>query len=148
MAETMATTKDVQLATFYVGDLLLGLPIEFVQEINHSLECTRIPRAPECVRGVINLRGKVTTLIDLRCILGLQPGNDSEESRYLIVRSADDWVGLYVDGISDIISIDHEEIATPPANLANTDGEFFEGVYRTESEIVAILDLERVLTSS
>ena len=84
----------IQLATFQVGDLLMGIPIECVQEINRNLETTSIPHAPAHIRGVINLRGEVATVIDLRRVLGLPPTEISSSSRNLIVRTIDESIGL------------------------------------------------------
>lgn len=143
---TKSTGTDLQLATFYVGELLLSLPIEFVQEINRNLELTEVPHAPEHVRGVINLRGDVATVIDLRRILGFDPAVVSSHSRNLIVRAGDESIGLWVDRIADIISISSDSISPSPANVSGADGRFFKGVYRTESEIVVILDVDEVLS--
>lgn len=147
-AATATRTKSVelQLATFYVGDLLLALPIEYVQEINRNLELTEVPHAPEHVRGVINLRGDVATVIDLRRILGFSPAEVTPQSRNLIVRSGDESIGLWVDQIADIISISSNDIGPAPANVSGVEGRFFKGVYRTESEIVVLLDTSEVLS--
>ena len=137
---------DLQLATFYVGDLLLSLPIDFVQEINRNLDLTEVPHAPPHVRGVINLRGDVATVIDLRRILGLGAAEVTPQSRNLIVRSGDESIGLWVDRIADIISITTDGITPSPANISGADGRYFKGVYRTDSEIVVILDVDEVLS--
>ncbi|MEW4452936.1 chemotaxis protein CheW [Bremerella sp. JC817] len=137
---------DLQLATFYVGDLLLSLPIGFVQEINRNLDLTEVPHAPPHVRGVINLRGDVATVIDLRRILGLGAAEVTPQSRNLIVRSGDESIGLWVDRIADIISITTDGITPPPANISGADGRYFKGVYRTDSDIVVILDVDEVLS--
>ncbi|GAA4434898.1 chemotaxis protein CheW [Bremerella cremea] len=137
---------DLQLATFYVGDLLLSLPIDFVQEINRNLDLTEVPHAPPHVRGVINLRGDVATVIDLRRILGLGAAEVTPQSRNLIVRCGDESIGLWVDRIADIISITPDGITPSPANISGADGRYFKGVYRTDSEIVVILDVDEVLS--
>ncbi len=143
---TRAKHVELQLATFYVGDLLLALPIDYVQEINRNLDLTEVPHAPEHVRGVINLRGDVATVIDLRRILGFSPAEVTPQSRNLIVRSSDESIGLWVDQIADIISVSSEEIGPAPANVSGVEGRFFKGVYRTESEIVVLLDTGEVLS--
>ncbi len=136
---------ELQFATFYVGDLLLALPIDYVQEINRNLELTEIPHAAEHVRGVINLRGDVATVIDLRRILGFSPAEVTPQSRNLIVRSGDESIGLWVDQIADIISITSDSITQAPANISGADGRYFKGVYRSDSEIVVIVDVQEVL---
>ena len=134
-----------QLATFYVGDLLLGLDIDKVQEINRRLDLTRVPHSPDSVRGVINLRGEVVTVIDLRTVLGMPATVVSETTRNLVVNNDGELVGLCVDQIADIITLPNEAITTPPSNTSEVDGKFFEGVYTTETEIVAILSISEAL---
>ena len=136
---------DIQLATFQVGDLLLGMPIEGVQEINRNLETTAVPHSPDHIRGVINLRGEVATVIDLRRVLGLPPAEVDARSRNLIVRDGDESVGLWVDKISDIITVPGDSIIPPPANVSGVAGKYFSGVYRTKQDIVVILDITAVL---
>ncbi|PQO39736.1 chemotaxis protein CheW [Bremerella cremea] len=143
---TRATSIELQLATFYVGDLLLALPIDYVQEINRNLDLTEVPHAPPHVRGVINLRGDVATVIDLRRVLGFSPAEVTPQSRNLIVRSSDESIGLWVDRIADIISVSSDEIGPAPANISGVEGRFFKGIYRTETEIVVLLDTGEVLS--
>ena len=115
MSTTVETEQDhtgteLQFATFYVGDLLLGVNICQVQEINRQLDATKVPHAPKEVHGVINLRGDVATVIDLRTVLGMPPVEDSRNSRTLIVQSHGESIGILVDRISDILTISSEEI--------------------------------------
>lgn len=145
LAEKKTATQEIQLTTFYVGELLLALPIDCVQEINRNLELTEIPHAPDHIRGVINLRGDVATVIDLRRVLGYTPAEVTPQSRNLIVHSGDESIGLWVDRVADIISILPRELSPPPANISGADGRFFQGVYRNETEIVVILDVTEVL---
>jgi purine-binding chemotaxis protein CheW len=143
--QTPAQDRELQLATFYVGDLLLALPIEHVQEINRNLDVTKIPHAPPHVLGVINLRGEVCSVIDLRNVLSFETGEVKTHSRNLIVRAGEESIGFWVDQISDIITLDTSEIAPPPSNLSGADGRFFKGVYQSQTEIVVVLNLEMVL---
>jgi len=144
-AETI--TNHTQFATFYVGELLLGVSIDQVREINRHLEVTAVPHAPEHVRGVINLRGDVVTLIDLATILGVQAAEINQHSRNVIIHWEDQLVGLKVDRIADILSIPQKEIVSPPANVGAASGRFFQGVYSTDREIVVILDVEEMLSN-
>lgn len=146
VAEKSADVSERQYATFYVGDILLGIDIHQVQEINRQLNVTHVPHAPECVRGVINLRGEVTTVIDLRTILGLPETEVTQKTRNLIVHSQGEAVGLLVDGISDILTLRSDQISPPPTNVDGVQGRFFSGVHTLESEIVVILNLQEVLS--
>lgn len=140
------STDEMQFATFYVGDLLLGVDIRFVQEINRQLDITPVPNAPRHVRGVINLRGEVATVIDLRTVLGLPAAEESRDTRNLIVHSQGEAIGLWVDRISDILAVRPDQISDPPSNVDGVEGKFFLGVHTLESEICVLLDIEQVLT--
>jgi purine-binding chemotaxis protein CheW len=136
---------DLQLATFYVGEMLLGLEIDQVQEINRCLDVTTVPHAPDWVRGVINLRGDVVTVIDLRSVLGLERGTVTKDSRNLIVNLSGELVGLCVDRIADIITISRDDIIPTPPNIGAVDQRFFSGVFTGENDIVAVLKLQEAL---
>jgi purine-binding chemotaxis protein CheW len=135
-----------QFATFYVGDILLGVDICQVQEINRQLNVTEVPQSPDHIRGVINLRGEVTTVADLRKILGLPPGEITREGRNLIVTSQGESIGFLVDRISDILTLRDDQISPPPSNVDVIAGRFFTGVHTMESEIVVLLDIEEALS--
>jgi purine-binding chemotaxis protein CheW len=143
--ETRLANDRVQFATFYVGELLLGVDIRLVQEINRQLEMTPVPNAPRHVRGVINLRGEVATVIDLRTVLGLPPAQQTRDTRNLIVHSQGEAIGLLVDRISDILTIHPDQINEQPSNVDGVDGKFFLGVHTLENDICVLLDVEEVL---
>ncbi len=137
--------SEQQFTTFYVGDMLLGVDICQVQEINRQLSVTEVPHSDRFVRGVINLRGDVATVIDLATILGLPRTSVTRESRNLIVNSHGESIGFLVDRISDILTISTNEIDQPPTNVDGIDESLFKGVYRLETELLIILDVDAVL---
>jgi purine-binding chemotaxis protein CheW len=143
--EASTSNDQVQFATFYVGELLMGVDIRLVQEINRQLEMTPVPNAPGHVRGVINLRGEVATVIDLRTVLGLPPAEQTRDTRNLIVHSQNEAIGLLVDRISDILTIHPDQVSEPPSNVDGVDGKFFLGVHTLEKDICVLLDVEQVL---
>lgn len=145
LVENQSGTSTQQFATFYVGDMLLGIDICEVREINRQLDITPIPRSPEYVRGVINLRGEVATVIDLRTVLGMEFAEETRDSRNLIVNVCNESIGLWVDRLSDILTLKTEDISPVPSNVAGIDGRFFTGVYTMESEIVLLLDLNQIV---
>ena len=144
-AETGTDVSVQQFATFYVGNLLMGVDIRQVQEINRQLEVTAVPQAPECVRGVINLRGEVTTVIDLRTVLGLDQTEVTRYSRNLIVNSEGESIGFLVDKISDILTLSSDQISPAPTNIKGVQGKYFLGVHTLESEILVLLNVEEAL---
>ena len=123
--EPLTDVDEHQYATFYVGDLLLGVDIRQVQEINRQLDVTKVPQAPKCVRGVINLRGEVTTVIDLRTILGIEQAEVTRASRNLIVNSEGESIGLLVDRISDILNLTQRPSDSTPGQHQRGSREIF-----------------------
>jgi purine-binding chemotaxis protein CheW len=95
---------------------------------------------------VINLRGEVATVIDLRTVLGLPPAEQTRDTRNLIVHSQNEAIGLLVDRISDILTIHPDQVSEPPSNVDGVDGKFFLGVHTLEKDICVLLDVEQVLS--
>ena len=135
----------VELTTFFVGDALCGMDILNVQEINKHMEMTKVPQSPDCVMGILNLRGQIVTIIDLGKRLGLSSTVLDHDSRNIIVNSAGEYIGLNVQRISDVVQADLDTVEPPPANISGVQGRFFEGVYKTEDRLIGILNLEEVL---
>lgn len=140
------TAAELQIATFYVGDLLLGIDIQQVQEINRQLDVTAVPQAPSYVRGVVNLRGEVVTVVDLRTILGLPPKTIDGESRNVVLQTGEEAIGLLVDRIADVMTTRSDDIDEPPANVGGVDGRFFQGVVALETELLVLLDIAETLS--
>ncbi|MCA9171425.1 MAG: chemotaxis protein CheW [Planctomycetales bacterium] len=146
LADSRKTRRELQLVTFRCADLLLGLDIGRIQEINRHTDIASVPEAPQYVCGAINLRGDLATIIDLRTVLGMPRCDVTRRSRNVMVKHNGEMVGLLVDGVSDIVATSHDRIERPPANLNGIDGRFFLGVYDMPTEIVVVLDLDEVLT--
>jgi purine-binding chemotaxis protein CheW len=136
----------VELATFYVGDALCGMDILKVQEINKLMQMTKVPQAPEYVLGILNLRGQIVTIIDLGKKLGLGETDIDQDPRNIIVNSPGGHVGLLVKKISDVVAADMERIELAPANMRGIQGEYFTGVYKTETDLIGILNVDKVLS--
>ena len=145
IAQTTQGNEVVGLATFYVGNALCGMDILKVQEINKQMEVTRVPQAPDYVLGVLNLRGRIVTIIDLGRKLGLTPTQVTDASRNMIVNSQDEYIGLLVDRIADVVPAHWDEVEPPPANIGGMQGKYFQGVFKTENSLISILDVEEVL---
>ncbi len=146
-ARSSSTSSDeFEVVSFYLGDALMGVSIDQVEEINHHHDLTPVPHAPACVRGVMNLRGRVVTVIDLRTILGLEPGVISRQTCNVVVRSQAEQIGLLVDRVGDVVRAPRRSIEPPPANVDGADGRFFRGVCKLEEGLLVILDVEQVLT--
>jgi purine-binding chemotaxis protein CheW len=123
------------------------VPIQQIEEINRLVDLTPVPHGPACVRGVINLRGVVVTVVDLRTILGLDPLEITRDTRNVILNFNGEHVGLVVDRVADVVAVGTDEIDRPPANLSSAEGRFYCGVYKLESELMVLLDVEQALTA-
>ncbi|MBN1910154.1 MAG: chemotaxis protein CheW [Pirellulales bacterium] len=134
-----------EFATFYVADLLLGVNILQVEEINRHVTLTPVPHSPDYVRGVINLRGEVVTVVDLKAILGLPEGEITKDTRNVVVNSKGEQIGLLVDRIADVVKAPGDMIEPPPANLGGVDGRYFKGVVKLQHDLLVILDVESAL---
>lgn len=147
--ETLAAAvgAELELVTFYVGDYLYGAEIRYVEEINRHVDLTPVPHAPDAVRGVVNLRGEVVTVLDLRTVLGLQPGERTKDTRNVIVNAGGERTGLLVDRIADVVNARRSDIDPPPANLTTVHGRFLQGVYQLNRELLTVLNVPEVLAS-
>ena len=148
VADRSATqSNELEIASFYLDDALLGIPIEQVDEINHHLALTPVPHAPPYVRGVMNLRGDVVTVIDLRVVLGLEATVVGRKTSNVVVRSQGEQIGILADRIGDVVRIRRDEIAPPPANVVGSDGRLFVGVCKLDNALLLILDVEAALAA-
>lgn len=138
-------TGELQFVSFIVGDLLLGVDIRRVREINRNWNLTTVPHAAPAVRGVINLRGDVVTIVDLRTVLALPAAETSRERRNIIVQTDGEQIGLLADRVADVIVVDADQIYPLPENLAGAEGDFFDGVFKLDHGLLVILDVERTL---
>jgi purine-binding chemotaxis protein CheW len=137
--------NSIEMATFYVGNALFGMDILKVQEINKILDMTVVPQAPDYVKGILNLRGQIVTIIDLGIKLGLSSIEIGPETRNIIVNSKNEYIGLLVDRIGDVERASQDSIEAPPANIGGVKAQLFEGVYKKENSLIGILNVEKVL---
>lgn len=144
-SEETESVSMIQTVTFQIGPTTLGIPISSVREITRQVDITRVPLAPAEVRGVINLRGDVITLLDLRMILGMGQTEAGPKSRNVIVQDGNQAVGLLVDQVSDIRQIPADHLTPPPGNVGGMDVQFFESVYNGDHELIVVLNLAAVL---
>jgi purine-binding chemotaxis protein CheW len=139
------TEESILYTTFRVSDVLCAIPTLSVQEVIRLERITRVPRAGGCVVGIINLRGRIVTILDLANRLGLGRTEPGDQTRALILEWNGENLGLLVDAVSDVEDIRQESISPPPANLAKSLNRFFRGVHKTEGRLLGILSIEEVL---
>jgi purine-binding chemotaxis protein CheW len=143
---SVISAGDVEFVTFYVGDLLIGVDIHNVEEINRQVDVTPVPQSPHHVRGVINLRGEVVTVVDLRKVLDMGDADINQHSRTVVVNSGNEEIGLLVDRIADVVRVRANQMDMPPANVSGVDGRFFKGVYKLEKTLLIILDVDAAIS--
>lgn len=138
-------SENLQLSTFYLGETLFGIDLLDIQEINKHGDVTRIPQAPDYIEGILNLRGRIVTLFDLGIKLGLQAVQRTKGNRNIIVDSQGEYIGLMVDAVNDIVVADTRDIKPAPSNMNGVQGQCFNGILRTETELIGILDINEIL---
>lgn len=145
--ETAARTfYEEKLVCFELMGEVYGVPISMVQEIIRMQTITEIPRAPEYVEGVINLRGKIIPVVDLRKRFGLGFGEHSKNTRIVVVKVSDVTVGMVVDAVSEVLRLREEDIEPPSPIVASLDAEYIKGVGKIEGKLIILLDTEKILT--
>jgi purine-binding chemotaxis protein CheW len=142
MTRSVKSAGEVEFVTFYVGDLLIGVDIHKVEEINRQVEVTPVPQAPPHVSGVINLRGEVVTVVDLRKVLDMGKTEINMHSRTVVVNCGNEEIGLLVDRVADDVRVRSDQMDPSPANVNGVDGRFFKGVYKLEKSLLIVLDVD------
>jgi purine-binding chemotaxis protein CheW len=137
--------EERQLVVFQLGAELYGVDIARVHEIIRLQAITRVPRAPKFVEGVINLRGKVIPVVDLRRRFGLPTAEHTRATRIVVVEIGDQVVGIIVDSVSEVLRINTSTVEPPSPVVAGIDSEYLHGIAKLPERLVILLDLDRVL---
>ncbi len=146
MAAQATEDRQLLVTTFMVSGSLLGMDTSMVQEVVRLTAVTPVHDAASCVVGVMNLRGHISTVIDLSARLGLGQVEVVGEKRIIIVEWLGERVGLVVDAMEDVLSVDWEAIGPAPENVRSAQSHRMLGVFRNGDRIVAMLDLDKVLS--
>lgn len=145
MAEA-AKSGEVQLVVFTMENEEFACSINNVREVLKMIKFTPLPRSLDFVEGVINMRGEVLPVIDLRKRLGLPDAERTDNSRIIIVEVEERMVGLIVDAVNEVISLDNEQIQEVPTQVAGGKTDLITGVGKVDDRMLIILDLDRILT--
>lgn len=133
-----------QFITFTIGEEEYAVDIMVVREIKAWSETTHLPNTPEFMRGVLNLRGLIVPIFDLRCRFGLGLTETTKMHVIIIVRVENRLVGILVDTVSDIIKVTEGEIQEVPKMDRNIDDEYLRGLVTVSERMVALLDVDRL----
>lgn len=134
-----------QLCTFYLGDLYLGLEVTDVLEVLLSTPLTSVPLAPPCVRGLMNLRGKIVSALDLRARLRMSPADEDAGAVNIVLNREEGPVSLLVDAVGDVIRVPRTAFEATPPTVDETLRDVLEGVYKTDGALLLVVDSDRVV---
>ncbi len=137
----------LQLVTFSIGEEEFGVDILKVQEIIRTMEITKVPRAPEFVEGVINLRGKVIPIIDLRRRFSMTARSHDSNTRIIVIEITRMIVGFVVDAVSEVLRIPVDTVEAAPPVVAGLDSDYISGVGKLHDRLLILLDLDRLLSA-
>src|SRR2546421_4601376 len=138
-------TKDLHLVGFRIGSETFGVPINLVHEIVRVPEITSVPDAPDYVEGVINLRGKIVSIVDLRKRFGEAEIKRHKKNRILVAEVEGKMVGLIVDSASEVLKIPPSEIDTPPDIFEQNEVHYVTGVGKLNGRLIILVDLTKIL---
>lgn len=142
------TATDQKLLTFSLGEEGYGLSILKVKEIIGMLDITPVPRTPEFIKGVINLRGKIIPIMDLRVKFGMSEQQYDERTCIIVVeidfKGVQKLIGVVVDMVSEVVTVSEEQIEPPPEYGRNHEHNFILGIGKIKDRVVIILDIEEV----
>jgi purine-binding chemotaxis protein CheW len=150
MADT-SISKISQYLTFRVGDEVFALDVSQVREVLDLITITKVPRSPEFMRGVINVRGSVVPVVDLRLKFGLSKTENSMDTRIIVMDLFLDGentiIGALADSVHEVMELDLSQIEPPPKIGMRWRTEFIRGIGKHDGQFIIILDIDRVFTS-
>lgn len=144
--ETSVAETGGKVIVFRLGEEDYGVDVQQVDSIERMQPITRVANVPDFVQGVINLRGVVTPVIDLRSKFGMPQKEHDESTRIVIVHTENVQVGLIVDSAHDVMDIPAGVVEEPPSGLGEVDVRYLEGVAKLEDRLLVLLNLDRVLS--
>ena len=144
--ERKAAEATEHLATFFLSREEYGVDVRLVQEIIRVSEITPVPRAPASIKGVINLRGRVIPVIDLKNKLGLGDVDLGRRARIVVVKLRERLVGLLVDAASQVLKVPVSSIDPAPEAVVEIDAEYIRGVAKLPDRLIILMDLQKILS--
>ncbi|MDF2636148.1 MAG: CheW protein [Pelosinus sp.] len=145
MSEQSYSSSEVQLVVFKLGREEYSVSILQVQEIKRITDITRVPHTPDYIKGVINLRGSVLPVIDLKKRLNLPQQMSTEDTRIIIVKVGELSVGMIVDAVSEVMTINQENIDSPDVVAGSVAASYLSGVGKLDNRLLILLNLEEII---
>ncbi len=146
--QTIEKHDQLQLVAFRLGAEEYAIPIEMVESIIKLGPLTSVPGSPTYIRGVMNLRGRIMSVIDLRQRFGMPAEEDQPDGRILVVQYADTTIGLLVDSVSEVFNLDEMDFQPPPPELGNGAVGGVDGIIHAEGRLIVLLNVESILRST
>jgi len=142
------TSKEFQLILFNLGKSLYGIPIEHVSEINKLEEITVLPKAPKFIEGVINLRGNVVPVIDLRKRFGMEQVERTKKNKIVVVYVSKRLFGVIVDSVYEVLSLPEENVEPSLPTASGLKAEFINSIAKFKDNLIIILEITKILKST
>lgn len=142
------TSEILQLVSFKIGNEEFGVDILNVQEINKMVEITKVPNCPEFIEGIINLRGRVIPIIDLRTRLRLPKIEHDKDTRIIVVEIAGKIIGFIVDSVQEVLRVPVSITEAPPEIVTGINSEFIKSVGKLEDRLLILIDMEKILSTT
>jgi purine-binding chemotaxis protein CheW len=137
-----------ELVAFKIDAEEFAVDIASVQEINRAVELTRIPNAPAHVQGVMNLRGKIVPVVDLRRLLGFQARTADKQSRIMVIEVGGLVAGFLVDSVSEVVRLPESAVETPPTFAGAPDADYVGGVGKVDDRLLILLNLQKMFLAA
>jgi purine-binding chemotaxis protein CheW len=145
MSEQMAKVEVKQFVVFQLSKETYGVDIAKVWEIITMQTITTVPHTAEFIEGILNLRGKVIPVIDLRRRFGLPQDEFTRNTRIVVIEISGNTLGMIVDGVSEVLRISSDIVEAPPLAISNIDADYLEGVAKLEERLIILLNLDKVM---
>ena len=149
--EKNMTTKEVNeelnmMIGFTIGDEEYGVDIQTVKEVIRIEQITRLPRSPLFVKGVINLRGDIIPIIDLRERFGIERQDYVDTSRIIVVEMEGKSIGMVVDSVESVIRLSQDDVVPPPSLVGGLSEKYLNGVGKFGEKLIVLLNIDRILS--
>lgn len=143
-AQAADLDQQLQLVSFEVGKEEFAIEILAVQEIIRMMPITAVPHSPAAVEGVLNLRGQVTPVVDLRKRFDLEPREHGQDSRIVVVEVGGHMLGFIVDRVNEVLRVNSNIVEPTPALTCGIDSDYVRGVGKMDDRLLILLDLDRL----
>ncbi len=140
--------KERQIVAFTLGSEIYGVDIASVREIIPIQKIVSVPRAPDFVEGIINLRGRVIPVLDLRKHFGFLRKEEDPNQRIVLVEAGSDSIGVIVDSVSSVLRIADDSVEPPASVIVGTEVEYIYGIAKMDGDLIVLLDLTRIISDA